>query len=127
MGGQTGQQNPNLSGVNLSNGGSNLPSNQNNAQPLVASANTPIVKPVLVPNNQNQNTQESGSNSGNIANKSNPGNGANNPTVVVNSVPQAQQVKEELDPQGQEPQASPVMEELKAQHQVEFDAVPRNP
>ena len=124
---QTGQSNQNPAGVILSNGGANSLSNQSNTQAPAASGNSNINNPLPATNNQNQNKPGLGVNTGNTMNKANPGSGDNSNSVMVNSVPQAQQVKEEPAPQVQEPQASPVMEEPNAQHQVAFDEVPQNP
>ena len=87
-------------------------------------------------NKNNNNNQPTGAGNQNQINKgnlgepmteANPGNNNQGPSVMVNSVPQAQQVQEEPSQVAQEPQVLPLMQQSNDQRPGQVDEVPQNP
>lgn len=118
-GAQVGQQNKGNAG------GSNSLNNQ-------ASNSLPALNGVNKSNNNNQPTgtgtqnQISNGNLGEPMNQANPGSNKG-PAVMVNSVPQAQQVQEEPIPVAPEPQVFSLVQQPNNQSPGQFDEVPQNP
>ena len=107
-------------------GGSNVQGNIGNLLPQTQPTNNNNVQP-NVGNGLNSNGQNL--NTGSIAplKSINPSNNVNNPSVMVNAIPQAQQVQQEPLDEAREPQSLPVMEGPDEKEEDEFDEVPRIP
>ena len=107
-------------------GGSNVQGNTGNSLPQTQPTNNNNVQPSLG-NGQNLNGQNL--NTGSIAplKSINPSNNVNNPSVMVNAIPQAQQVQQEPVDEARDPQALPAKEGPDEKEEDEFDEVPRIP
>ena len=120
------KQNP-PAGVNSNlAGGSNIQGNTGNSLPQTQPTNNNNIQP-SVSNGQSLNGQSL--NTGSIAplKSINPSNNVNNPSVMVNAIPQAQQVQQEPVDEAREHQALPAMEGPDEKEDDEFDEVPRIP
>ena len=106
--------------------GSNVQGNTGNSLPQTQPTNNNNVQPSLG-NGQNLNGQNL--NTGSIAplKSINPSNNVNNPSVMVNAIPQAQQVQQEPMDEAREPQVLPAMKGPDEKEEDEFDEVPRIP
>ena len=107
-------------------GGSNVQGNTGNSLSQTQPTNNNNVPPSLG-NGQNLNGQNL--NTGSIAplKSINPSNNVNNPSVMVNAIPQAQQVQQEPMDEAREPQVLPAMKGPDEKEEDEFDEVPRIP